>query len=122
MQIDAVYHDIGVLESRYKRDTGRDTRDDFAVDRVDHQHRLGHDRLLQHRVADAEAVEHGKDIGAELDAVADDPELRRLFEHPHTPAFSPKRQRDRGSTEPAAHDENGIFSGCHQTSANQRSS
>ena len=71
-----------------------------AIDRVDHQHGFGDDRFPQHGVADAELIEHGEGIGAELDAVADHAELGRLFEQAHREALARQRQRDRAPPSP----------------------
>ena len=77
VQVDAVDDDVGMLEPRVERRAGRDARRSrWPSSAVEHQHGLGAEvGLLQHRVADAEPVEHREDVGAELDAVADDAEL-----------------------------------------------
>jgi hypothetical protein len=50
-----------------------------------------------------------KDIGAELDAIADCPECRRPFEHTHRLTVTCERKRSGEPTESAADDEDGVL-------------
>ena len=106
VQVDAMDDDVGPLEPALEALAGRDADDLAAVSRVDHQHRLGADRLRQHRISHAEPVEHREDVGAELDAVADDAELLRLLEHAHGIALAAERERSRRASQSAADDQN----------------
>ena len=45
-----------------------------------HQQRMWNNRLRQHCLADAQSVKHVERIGPKLNAIADDAELRCLFE------------------------------------------
>jgi hypothetical protein len=65
---------------------------------------MWNDRLRQHCFADAQSVKHVERIGPKLNAVADDAELRCLFEQTNTETLARKRKRDGGPTEAAAHD------------------
>jgi hypothetical protein len=80
---------------------------------VDHHHRFGPDCRSHHRVGDPQPVEHRKYVGAKLDAEAYDAKLRRLLEDLDWVSLPAKRQRCRGSPEPAAHDQNRIGLACH---------
>src|SRR5262249_57978914 len=55
-----------------------------------------------------DAVEHVKDVGTELDTVADGAERRRPFEHTRGDAVTRERQRRGEAAKPAADDEDGL--------------
>ena len=79
----------------------------MPIERVEHQHRgwLVGDAL--HLGPDAEPIQDMKDVGSELDAVADRTEIRRAFEHPRS--GMPRRASASAVGEPAepAADESG---------------
>ena len=108
MQIDAMNDDVGIFKARAERGTGRDAHQLLAGERVHHQNASRRIRDRQHLLAQAEAVEDVKDVGAELDAVADGAELRRAFEHARRPAAARQSERRREPAEPAADNEDGV--------------
>ena len=63
-------------------------------------------------VADAEAVEHVKNIRAKLDAVADGAEFLRLLEHRDGNSLAAERERCRKSAKPAADNQDRDSSLC----------
>ncbi len=73
---------------------------------VDHKDGLRGDRLRKDRVGDTKAVEHRKDIGTELNAVADNTEFRCLFEYAHSEALSPEGERCRNSAKATTNNKN----------------
>ena len=75
MQVDAVDDDVGMLETGAERRPGRHPRDFVAGQRIEHQHGGRRVGLFEHRCAHADPIERVKDVGAELDAVADGAEL-----------------------------------------------
>jgi hypothetical protein len=107
MQIDAMNHDIRLVEAPDKRLAGRNARDHAAIDPVVHHHRLRPQRFRKHRIRDAEPVEHPEHVGAELNAVTDDAEFLGLLQHQHVEALAPERQRGHGAAKPAADDDDG---------------
>ena len=94
MHIDAVNDDVRVLEARAECYPGRDTHQLPAGERIHHHNGDRRIRGGQHLVGHADAIEHMKDIGSELDAVADGAERRRAFEDARTPSAA--RQGERG--------------------------
>ena len=108
MHVDAMNDDVGMLEARAERRCGRNAHDLLAVERVEHQQRGRRIRNGKHLLAQAEAVEDVKDVGPELDAVADGAEFRRAFEHARGAAAPRQRQRRGEAAEPAADDQDGI--------------
>ena len=108
MQVDAVDDDVGILEARAERRPGRDAHELLAGEGVTHQRGGRAIRLVHHRVADPDAVQHMEDIRPELDAVADGAEFRRAFEHAALDAVACERERGGQPTKPAADDQNGI--------------
>src|SRR5262245_21999758 len=95
MQIDAVKHDVRMLEAGFEAFTGRNDRDLVAVERIKHHKRARNDRYPQYGLAQAEPLEHMEHVGAELDAVADRAKLGRRFQNPYAIAALPKCQRSR---------------------------
>src|SRR5215510_13327569 len=65
--------------------------------------------LVLDRIGDADAVEHMKDIGTELDAIADRAKLRRAFEHARRAPVAGERERSGEPAEPAAANEDGVL-------------
>src|SRR5262245_42493035 len=108
MQIDAMDDDVGKSEASAKRRSGGHSRDLLAAKRVDHQNGGRRVGLCEHRVAHADAIEHMKDIGSELDAIADGAERRRAFEHAHRLSVTCQRKRGRKSAKAAADNEDGV--------------
>ena len=111
MHVDAMNDDVGMLEARAERRGRRNAYELLAVERVEHQQRGRGIRDGEHLVAQAEAVEDVKDVGPELDAVADGAEFRRAFEHTRGTAAPRQRQRRGEAAEPAADDQDGIAAG-----------
>src|SRR5262249_13060062 len=105
MNVLAMDDDVGMDKAAAKILSGRDVRDLGARERVEHQDVRRDRRFAHHGRRDAEAIEHGKDIRPELDAVADWRELLRLLEHAHRKTLAAERERGREAAEPAAGDQ-----------------
>jgi hypothetical protein len=105
MQIDAVNDDVRMLEARPERRPGRDTYQLLAGERVHHEKRHRRIRGGQHLLGDADAIEHVKDVGSELDAVADGAELRPALKHSRAPPAARQGERRREAAQPAADDQ-----------------
>jgi hypothetical protein len=97
--------DVRIFEASAKRRSGGHSRNLLAIKRIDHQNGGRRVGLFEHRVTDANAIEHMKDIGSELDAIADGAERRRAFEHAHCLSVTRRRKRGRKSAKAAADDE-----------------
>src|SRR5262249_37652628 len=86
MQVDTVDGDVGMLEARSKCFPRRNSREHTTREGVAHQQgrraiSLGHDCS-----GDADTIEYVKDIGTELDAVADRAKFGGAFEHARGPS------------------------------------
>ena len=82
VQIDAVNDDVWVSEARPKRCSGRNSYQFPAVECIEHHHSRRRVRNGKDALRHAEAIEDVKNIGTELDAIADGAKFRRTFEHP----------------------------------------
>src|SRR6266702_135182 len=71
MEIDAVNDDVGIFETRPERRAGWNSHQFFAVQRVQQQQSRRRIRYCKDLVHKAETVKDVKNIGAELDAIAD---------------------------------------------------
>ena len=105
MHIDAVNDDVRVLEARAECCPGRDADQLPAGERIHHHNGNRRIRRGQHPVGDADAIEHMKDVGSELDAVADGAELRRAFKDARAPSAARQGERGREAAKPAPDDE-----------------
>ena len=105
MHIDAVNDDVRVLEARAECYPGRDADQLLAGEGVHHHDGNRRIRRGQHLVGHADAIEHMKDIGSELDAVADGAELQRAFKDARTPSAARQGERGREAAKPAPDDE-----------------
>ena len=108
MQVDTVHDDVGILEALTKRRPGRNPRDLLAVERIDHHNGRRRIGRPDHFVADAELMQHVKDVGTELDAITDGAELRSAFKHAHRMTPLCQRERRGEAAEAAADNEDGI--------------
>ena len=87
MHVDAMHDDVGMFEAGAKRGAaGGNAHQFLAAQRIQHQHRRRRIGDSHHLLGQAEAIEHMKDVGAELDAVADGAEFGCAFEHAGRPA------------------------------------
>jgi hypothetical protein len=111
MHVDAMDDDVGLFEAGVERRAGRNADEFLAVECIEHQQRSRHISDGEHLFAHAEAVEDVKDIGPELDAVADGAEFRRAFEHARGVAAVRQSERRGEATKPAADDQDGIAMG-----------
>ena len=108
MQVDAVDDDVGVLK-RARNDGPVGIR--VAGQRIVHSTAGGESAFSQAPRGLADAVEHMKDVRAELDAAADGAERGRAFEHADRDAVARERKRGGEPAEPAADDQDGIAQG-----------
>ena len=109
MQVDAVNVDVGMLEALLDIGAGIDAHNFLAAIGIEPYRCRRKMRLALDRIADAEPVEHVKDVRAELNAVADGAEFLRLLEYADAHALAAERQRGRQSAKPAADNQDGII-------------
>jgi hypothetical protein len=79
VQIDPVNDNVRVFKPLHERCAGRDPRDYPTINRIKHKQRVGNNRLLQYRFADAQAIKHVESIRPKLDAVGDNAEFWSLL-------------------------------------------
>jgi hypothetical protein len=58
VQIDPVNDNVRVFKPLHERCAGRDPRDYPTINRIKHKQRVGNNRLLQYRFADAQAIKN----------------------------------------------------------------
>ena len=104
VQVDAMDDDVRRAEAGAQLRIVGDMRDLGAGERVEHHAGARQDRLRQQRLDQAEAREHRKHVGPELNAVADGAEFGRGFKDAYAPALPAERQ-SRGQTAEAAADD-----------------
>ncbi len=108
-----MHDDVGVPEALPEGRAERNARDLLARIGVDHQAGIRHIGLVENRGGDAQPIEHRNHIGAELDAIADGAELRRLLENVHVAAGAAQCECGCQSAEDAAHDDDWSVRAAH---------
>ena len=98
-------HRIWIAEALAEDLAGRNAANQRLVECVVHHHLVGVDRAATSLLADAQRVERGEGVGAELDAGADLAELRRLLEYLHLKALAYQRERGGDAADATAGDE-----------------
>ena len=107
VDVSPVNHGIRIAKTLAKGGTGGDAADLCFVERVNHHHLVGVHGAATGFFADAQGVECGKGIGAELDARANFAKLRRLLQHLDGKALPHQRQRCRQAAYAAAGHQHG---------------
>jgi hypothetical protein len=108
MHVCAMAHGIWIAEAAAERIAQRHVHDLGLVERIHHEDAFGVHRARAGALADAERIECGKCVGAELDAGADLPDLRGLLEDLYCESSSPKRERGGKAADSATRDEDRV--------------
>jgi hypothetical protein len=122
VQVDPVNDDVGVPETGPERSAERKARDLLARIGVDHQAGIRHIALVENRISNTKPIEHRNHVGAELDAIADGAEFRRLFENTHAPAGAAQGERGGQPAEAATHDDDRLVRASHALTSGSRRS
>ena len=116
VDVRAVDHGVRVAKALAKSLARGDAADQVFVQRVMHHHFVGVDRAGPRQLANAQGVERGKSVGAQLDARADLAELRSLLQHLDRIALARQGQGCCHATDASASDQDGCcgsVQNCH---------
>ncbi|MNO80653.1 hypothetical protein D3C76_718670 [compost metagenome] len=112
MDVGAVDHPVRVAEALAEFLAHLDTPDFVGVDGVHHDQVVGEHRAVARRFADAEGIQGGIGVRAELDAGADLADLLGLFQQQHGDALLGECLGGGEATDAAADDDDGLL-GSH---------